>query len=261
MGLVVPAALAGSSQGFVFLVRAGRTHEAEAWAVPPGRPPAALPPQACVGAARSPVLSVRGLDGCRVRAPRVVWACASFHLAFTRPFGCLSAWGTHCVWSGAGGGGRAAGVPETDSWKGEDIFSCISPPGLSPRGGASCLPESGRGLEPGSFLPPEPEASLAHCIFPWRTHSVSSRHFSFLVTTNCFQFAVQVRFGEGDSLSGFSSPVRGLPLRERSAVLVTMAGKGVHASQRRRRSGRPFPLPSVPRLSHLRPRPSWAPVI
>lgn len=40
--------------------------------------------------------------------------------------------------------------PETDSVEGKGILSYISPKGLSPQGGASCIPESGR--EPGSFL-------------------------------------------------------------------------------------------------------------
>lgn len=56
--------------------------------------------------------------------------------------------------------------PESDSLKGRGIFSYISPRGLSPWGGASCIPEPGCGAGTWELSPLELRQASTHNTFP-----------------------------------------------------------------------------------------------
>lgn len=96
-------------------------------------------------------------------------------------------------------------------------------------------------------LSPGARASLGSQRSPWRTEPASSHHFSFLSQRILSSLLFRLRFGEGNSVSWFSSPARRLPVRERSlAVSITMAGKSVHRNERP--SAAAICSPSVPPL-------------
>lgn len=126
----------------------------------------------------------------------------------------ITRWGPIVSGSGDAGGGPATGFPETDS------FSCTSPPAppsrdFLRRARHPAFRSLGVGCSLGAFSPGA-EASLG------------SQHFLgestlFSVAVNCFQRRRP---------SMFSSPVQGLPLRERSVTVFTkMAVKSVHLNQ------------------------------
>lgn len=94
-----------------------------------------------------------------------LWSCVGLRKSPLGLYLCLqifiTLWGPIVSGSGNGGGGPAVEFPETDSLKGKGIFSYLSPRELSPRGGASCIPEPGRGTWELSQL----RRALAHSIF------------------------------------------------------------------------------------------------
>ena len=149
-----------------------------------------------------------------VMATRVVWACASFHSTFPSPSGYLSLVGDRlCL-----GVGMQEEARQRDFQK--HSFSCTSPPAPPSRDFLRRAPHPafrslGVGCSLGAFSPGA-EASLG------------SQHFlgestPFSVAVNCFQCRRP---------SMFSSPVQGLPLRERSVtVFIKMAVKSVHLNQ------------------------------
>ena len=147
--------------------------------------------------------------------------------------------------SGEGGGGRAAGVPETDSLKGKRILSCISRRDFLRGVGHPAFRSLGAGWDLGALSPGARQA-LAHSVLPGEpsplpvTILVSCHSEFFPVCCSSFGLVKETVSHGFHLLPGASLSGKGL------AVSITMAGKSVHRNERP--SAAAICSPSVPPL-------------